>query len=63
MQYWKLSQASTGSGTGEDSVPEAPGPLISPTLKRTNRRMEMFSPSFAIACVIISPIVTLSSLM
>ena len=42
---------------------DAAGPATSPTLNRTNLRIEMFSPSFAIACVIISPIVTLSSLM
>ena len=58
-----LRYALTGAGTGAVSGPAPPGPPISPTLKRTNRRMEIFSPSFAIACVIISPIVTLSSLM
>jgi len=35
----------------------------SPTLKRANRRIVMFSPSFAIAEFTISPMVTLSSLM
>ena len=58
-----MRYALTGAGTGAVSGPAPPGPPISPTLKRTNRRMEMFSPSLAIAAVIISPIVTLSSLM
>src|ERR1700722_6237091 len=48
--------ASPASGAAEP-------PATSPTLKRTKRRTEIFSPSFAIACVIISPIVTDSSLM
>src|ERR1700681_127783 len=38
-------------------------PLTSPTLKRTKRRMPMFSPSLTMAWLIISPIVTLSSLV
>ena len=33
----------------------------SPTLKRTNRAIEMFSPSFAIAAWTVWPIVTLGS--
>jgi hypothetical protein len=52
----------SGAGTGAVSGPAAP-PLTSPTLNRTNRRIEIFSPSLAIAWLIISPIVTLSSLM
>src|SRR5205814_6476316 len=37
------------AGTVAVSGPAAP-PLTSPTLKRTKRRMEMFSPSLAMAC-------------
>src|SRR5438445_10319769 len=51
----------TGAGGASDSA-DAP-PLTSPTLKREKRRMEMFSPSLAIAWLIISPIVRLSSLI
>src|SRR5215471_4729607 len=43
----------------------APGNWLgtSPTLKRAKRRMVMFSPSLAMAWVIFSPMVTVSSLM
>src|SRR5579864_1756293 len=43
-----------------DSTAAGPAevPDDSPTLSRTNRRMEMFSPSLAIICAIISPTVT-----
>src|SRR6266478_6205584 len=58
-----IHYALTGAGTGAVSgVADAP-PLISPTLNRAKRRIEIFSPSLAIAWVIISPIVTLSSLI
>ena len=58
--FW--SGSGNSAGTGAVSGPP-PGPPISPTLKRAKRRIEIFSPSLAIACVIISPMVTLSSLM
>lgn len=54
------------AGTATPASPAlgaADPPATSPTLKRTKRRTETFSPSLAIACVIISPIVTDSSLM
>src|SRR5260370_8801552 len=43
---WFLSYALTGTGIG--AVSAAP-PLTSPTLNRTSRRIQMSSPTFAIA--------------
>ena len=49
--------------TNHVALEEAGAAETSPTLYRAKRRMDMFSPSLATACVIISPMVTLSSLM
>src|SRR6185437_9923106 len=52
-----------GPATGSGLPAEAPAPSVSPTLNREKRRIEMFSPSFAMAWSTNSFTVIPSSLM